>query len=127
MNIRELLESNSSASSSGGIKGGRKKMTKNHQHSIPNMFSYPETPSHYYAMYRFGVHMAGSPDDQEFDPAGPASNELATVAYSKGDEEIINKSRKALGFNKKRMTTNGSVESDDVGKLSPVAQWNKRK
>jgi hypothetical protein len=123
-----ITEDGDSASGTGGVKGRRKKLSKNQVSSIPGLTSYPDTPAHYYAMYRFGMHMAGSPEDNhDMSPNGPAGNEMATMAYSKVDQEIIDNSRKAMGFKRTRVTTGGSKENNDTGSKSPVAQWNKTK
>lgn len=113
-------------SSNGGKSGGRKKFHPHHQNAIPDVMNYPDLPAHYYNMYRFGVHMAGSPLDQEYAQNGPASNEMLTLAYSSADLDIIQKSAKEMGLKGSAMTKHGSTEPDDTYVKSPVNNWNPR-
>ena len=122
--ITENDGGSTSAAASGGDTGKKRPFHKQHKTVIPGATRYPDTPSHYYNMYRFGVHMAGSPNDQNFDPAGPTANEMVTLAYSQTDLEIIEKSAKAMGFKSSQMTSLGSHEPTDTYTTSPVAKWN---
>jgi hypothetical protein len=129
MRLRDLFENGEDSGANGGSsKGGRKSLHKSQKSAIPGMTSYPDTPAHYYNMYRFGMHMAGSPGEQDMPADGPTANELTTVAYTKAEQEIIDKSRKAMGWDKtKKITSAGSKEHHDTSSVSPVAQWNKTK
>lgn len=121
----EIITENDAGGAGGGGNTGKKKpFDKQHQSAIPGATRYPDTPAHYYNMYRFGVHMAGSPDEQAYDPAGPSANEMVTLAYSKTDLDIIKKSAKAMGFKGASMTSHGSYEPTDTYTTSPVAKWN---
>lgn len=116
---------------SGSAYGGNVKkssaFSKNQKSAIPGATRYPNTPSHYYNMYRFGVHMAGSPDNEhEFSPYGPSGNEMITLAYSKTDADIIKNSADAMGFSSAEMTDHGSKEPKDTHITSPVSNWNKK-
>jgi hypothetical protein len=125
MRWREIIkESGDSSSAPGGDTGKKHSLNKRHQAVMPGATRYPDTPAHYYNMYRFGVHMAGSPDEQNYNPAGPSGNEMITMGYSDADHDIINNSAKAMGFKGKQMTGHGSYEPDDTHKVSPVAKWN---
>lgn len=128
MRAREFLQENDESSSAGGGDTGRKRPLHKHQKNVmPGATRYPDTPAHYYNMYRFGVHMAGSPDNEHgFDPAGPSGNEMVTLAYSQADLDIIEKSAKAMGFRGARMTAHGSVEPGDTYITSPVSNWMKK-
>ena len=133
MRLRELIRESEadsdsvSAQGGSGISGGRRRLDTNQQSSIPGMATYPDLPSHYYDMYRFGVHMAGSPDKQSMARIGPAANEFVTVAYTDADADIINNSRKSMGLKQKALSTKGSQESDHVNKKSAVATPKKNK
>jgi hypothetical protein len=89
-----------------------------HNSAIKNLTRFPDMPGHYYDMYRFGVHMAGAHNDPA--EAGPAANELMTVAFSEVDEEIIQTTAKALGLTMKPMSGKKSEEPTDTNKLSPI-------
>jgi hypothetical protein len=82
----------------------------------------------YYQLYRLTLDMAGinTPPDQkvnDIDGEGwPASNNAVMLAYTKVDDDIINKALKKRGF-KQKMTSDGdSNEHKHVNKVSPVAK-----
>jgi hypothetical protein len=128
MRLRDFIREEAEESAGPGTsKGNNGSLHPNHKKAIPDMKSYPDLPSHYYDMYRFGVHMAGSPDEDHMPKNGPAANFMSTLAYSSADKEIIQKSAKALGYKQKKLSPEKSSEEDSVGKMSPVAQWNKTK
>jgi hypothetical protein len=113
----------SSSGNGGNTSGGtRGKLHQNHFDSIPDLKSYPDLPSHYYDMYRLGVHMAGSPDKQNMARLGPSGNEFVTSAFTDEDAAITNASRKAMGLKQRSISSKGSRESDDVHRVSPVAK-----
>jgi hypothetical protein len=116
-----IIEDDSGAAS--GNTGRKKKLHKHHRDVISGATHYPDTAAHYYDMYRFGVHMAGSPEEHHYDPAGPTANEMVTLAYSKTDLDIIKKSAKAMGFTGSQITSHGSREPKDTYTASPVAKW----
>jgi hypothetical protein len=126
MRLRELLE-NSDASGTGGKTKGKTTVDKSHKDAIPGLKRHKDTGSHYYDMYRMGVHMAGSPGNQDADAALSTGNEFATIAYTDADEEIIKKSAKAMGWKGRPMTSKGSKESSDIHKQSviPAKKTNK--
>jgi hypothetical protein len=133
MRLRELIRESEGESDSGsaqggaGLSGSRQKLNPNQSSSIPGMATYPDLPSHYYDMYRFGVHMAGSPNNQTMARVGPAANEFVTVAFTDADAHIINTSRKAMGLKQKAISTKGSQESENINKKSAVATPKKNK
>jgi len=103
------------------------KMNDNFKSSIKGMHTYPGNHT-YYDMYRFGVSMAGSPDDHnEYDPASPVANQLVTLSYSDADQKIIDKSKKKMGFTSKKLTPNDSKEPSDTSNTSPVANKKRNK
>jgi hypothetical protein len=131
MRALDFLKENSDGDVSGaapGVSAGKRKgLRPDHSNAISGAQRYPDTPSHYYDMYRFGVHMAGSPGRQTMDPNGPAANEMVTLAYSQADLEIVNNSAKEMGLRGAEITKFGSTESKDIHAVSPVNNWNKRK
>ena len=86
---------------------------------------YPEYPSSSpYKIYRFSTQMADHETPQTY---GAAANLGVTVAYSKGEEEIIDATEKRLGTPSEPLSTNKSEEMNDINKKSPVAQKKKNK
>lgn len=137
MRWREIINEDGGSGDAGGGSNGnsslgsnigdkRSKLHPHHQNVIPSAAHYPDMPAHYYNMYRFGVHMAGAPADQNYAQSGPAGVELMTMAYSQSDLDIIKKSAKAMGFKGEQMTSKGSFEPDDTYVQSPVNNWNPR-
>jgi hypothetical protein len=126
MKLRELLE-NSDGVDTGGKSKGKTTVDKNHEDAIPGLKRHKDTGSHYYDMYRMGVHMAGSPGDQDANAAMSTGNEFATIAYTDAEEQIIKKSAKAMGWKGRPMTSKGSKESPDVNKQSIVSTIKRNK
>ena len=81
----------------------------------------------YYELYRLTLDMAGinTPRDQkvnDIDGEGwPAANNAIMLAYSQGDDDIINKTLKKRGFKQKMTSAGNSSEPDKINKTSPVA------
>jgi len=75
-----------------------------------------------YDPWRFSVALAGMPHNP-MAKNGPSGQKLVTIAYTKADSEIIDATEKYMGASGDDMTTPGSHETDDVGKMSPVANW----
>ena len=81
----------------------------------------------YYELYRLTLDMAGinTPPEQkvnDIDGAGwPASNNAIMLAYSMGDDDIINKTLKKRGYKQKMTSKGDSQEPDKINKKSPVA------
>ena len=116
-----------SASGGGGNTGKKGKIHKTHEKVIPGITRYPNTAAHYYNMYRYGLHMASNPEqDENFNPAGPTANEMVTVAYTSAEKDMHNRSAKAMGFKGKQLTSHGSTEPKDTHTTSPVSAWNKK-
>jgi hypothetical protein len=135
MKIREIINEDDGGSADSGegnpgtggkTSGKREPMEPNHKAAIKDMVRFPEMPSYYYNMYRFGVHMAGSPGDQPMKALSPNANELTVLAYSDADADIVNKTKKELGLKGKTMTSKDSKEHD-VNVVSPVAKRKKNK
>jgi hypothetical protein len=86
---------------------------------------YPEYPSSSpYKIYRFSTQMADHTTPQTY---GAAANLGVTVAYSKGEEEIIDATEKRLGTPSEPLSTDTSEEMSDINTKSPVAQKKKNK
>jgi hypothetical protein len=115
----------------GGNRGGRnspRSLHKDQSTVIKSMDIYPELPGHYYDMYRFGVHMAGSPDNHHhMDKASANANHLTTLAYTGAEQDIINRSKKAMGLKSKRIASDKSTEPSNINKVSPVPKPKKNK
>jgi hypothetical protein len=72
-----------------------------------------------YDAYKFGVNMGGAPDfHHPADLAGPAGQQLITVAYTDACEAIIDATERAHGVTSKRISPRGSQETADVHKNS---------
>ena len=90
--------------------------------AIPDAHFYPALDnSSPYDSYRFGIALAGSPDES-MDRQGPTQSKMVTLAYTDGDAEIINKANKIMGVKSKALTSKKSQESATVDtKSGPVA------
>lgn len=82
----------------------------------------------YYELYRLTLDMAGinTPPDQlvnDIDGEGwPASNNALMLAYSQGDDDIINRTLKKRGYKQKMTSPGSSREADKINRSSPVAK-----
>ena len=94
--------------------------------SMPGAHIYPELDSSSgYLAYRFGVAMAGMPD-QKMDVAGPTGLKMITIGYTQAEEDILNATAGMIGTPKVRLTPGGSKELKDTNTKSPVANWMKK-
>jgi len=73
-----------------------------------------------YGLYRFGLAMASSPEDNGSNGVHELNNRPVTLCYSKQEEDIINKALKKLGLSSQQITSNGSQEPGDTQKVSPM-------
>jgi hypothetical protein len=126
MKIKEIITENEE-STTVGKKSKGPKLDKHHRDAIVGLKTLPDLPSHYYEMYRFGVHMAGSPDEQKMDPRSAVANQMALMSYTDADNEIISKSARDLGVNVKSLSSMPSKEPGDVNKVSTTAKPKKNK
>jgi hypothetical protein len=126
MRVNELITEDDSGGAGSGNTGKKGKLHKNHHNSIPGATRYPDTAAHYYDMYRYGLHLASSPDHDNVEPAGPTANEMVTIAYSDVEKDMHNAAAKKMGFKGKAISSHGSRESKDVHSVSPVSNWNKK-
>lgn len=130
--LSEMTGSDDSSDSSGsssnpGNRGKKGTMHPHHKSAIKGLNTFPEYPGWYYNMYRFGVSMAASPDDNNMSQLSPTANQLNVYAYTDAEQVIIDKSKKHMGVKGQQMTTNKSEEADDVNKTSMTNKPKKNK
>jgi len=100
---------------------GTGKLHPDHASVIPNAMFYPAMDS--YGHYRFGLTMAGTPQDADHPPThpfGPIGEHPFSAAYAPEDQAIINMAAKLCGFKPRKLSVSQSKEPDDVYKFSPV-------
>lgn len=97
------------------------KLRKGAQRATPDMQSWPALNNNNspYAAYRFGIALAGSPD-QTMDKNGPIGGDFTTIGYTSADQEILDAAATAMGVTPKQQTSKTSLELDSVQKNSPV-------
>jgi len=129
MKIIDII--NEDSDSYGGNRGGKgtpSNLEKSQAAVIKSMDIYPDLPGYYYDMYRFGVHMAGSPDSHHpMNKRSANGNHLTTLAYTSAEQDIINRSKKDMGLKSKRIASDKSTEPQGINKVSPVAKRKKNK
>lgn len=121
--IREDIDSGNQAVAPKGKIG---KMHPNYDAPLDSLSTIPELPGMYYGMYRFGVHMAGSPDNPSHEH-GPTANHMVVAAFTDEDAEIINHTAKSMKMKVKAVTSKGSLETADTNKTSAVAKTKRNK
>ncbi len=88
-------------------------------------YQYPGMPSSDgYQIYRFGLAMA---DHTLTHAVGPTSRNAVVVAYTEGDEEIIQGAERQTGKQGVRVADRTSHESAGTNTASPVAQPRKNR
>ena len=109
------------------INTKRKPMRKNMKAAASNLTSYDQLDNNNrpYLAYRFGIALAGSPDEGMY-PRGPIGSNFNMVDYSDGDTEIRKGAEKIMGITPSSDTGKGSKETKDTNTVSPVANWNKK-
>lgn len=107
-------------------KGKIAKVHPDHDGPIPSLSTIPDLPGMYYGMYRLGVHMAGSPEN-DLHKHGPTANFMVTAAYTDEDAAIVNHSAKSMGMKVKAVTSKGSHEAPGTNTKSAVATPKKNK
>lgn len=97
------------------------KLRKGAQRATPDMQSWPALNNNNspYAAYRFGMALAGSPD-QTMDKNGPIGGDFTTIGYTQADQEIMDGAAKIMGVTSKQQTSKNSLELDSIQKQSPV-------
>jgi hypothetical protein len=96
------------------------KLRKDTRYAMPNMRIHPDLDnSSPYKAYRYGVAMAGAPD-QAMDPAGPTGQKMITVGYTEADDAIVQAADKMMNSPSVQITSNGSEEVPYVNSQSPM-------
>ena len=87
-----------------------------------------------YKQYRFGVAIAQAKGQSEqaekFEPASPWGENLIVISYDPSVDKLIDDALKLVGLtpgDKKLISTKKSEETKDVGTLSPISNWMKKK
>lgn len=98
-----------------------KKLRKSSRQSLPNLETWPhlDNNNHPYLAYRFGVAMAGSPDE-DMDRNGPIGSSFTTIGYTDADREITKKAGKIMKVSSKNLTGDGSEELNFINTKSTV-------
>ena len=110
------------------INEGSKPIRRSAKAAIPNMQMFPQLDNgNVYSSYRYGVALAGSPEESNVDQESVTNSKMVTIAYSDGDAEIINKANKKMGINARAVTDKTSHESATVETSSPVAKPKRNK
>ena len=77
----------------------------------------------YYELYRLSLDMAEATDEITGERIGqPVSNHVVMLAYTDGDEQILNKAMRKRGIKYRSTTSRHSQELNDTNKSSPVAK-----
>ena len=105
------------------------KLRKGVRDAAPGMTSWPslDNNNNPYHAYRFGISLAGSPDNH-VEKDGPVGGNFITMAYTDGDELILKSAAKKMGISSKSMSSSKkSCELPDINKSSPVAKVKRNK
>jgi len=105
------------------------KLRKGVRNASPGMTSWPalNNNNNPYHAYRFGMSLAGSPDNF-VEKEGPVGGNFITMSYTDGDELILQSAAKKMGFSSKSMSSSKkSCELPDINKTSPVAKVKRNK
>jgi hypothetical protein len=96
-------------------------------HSLPDAEVFDDLDnSSPYHMYRFGVALAGSPDNFG-DTDGPTRSNLVTIGYTEADREIIDATKRKQGRTSTKISKKHSQETPDVNTQSPIITRKKNK
>jgi hypothetical protein len=98
------------------------KLRKGVRDAVPGLNAWPALNNNNspYDAYRFSLIMAGAPDIKT-DKKGPNGGDFMTMSYTSGDDEILNSAAKQMGVKSSSIASKKSKETDDVHKVSPVA------
>jgi hypothetical protein len=99
-------------------------LRKSSLNATPGMTAWPalNNNNNPYHAYRFGLALAGSPDNY-VEKEGPVGGNFVTISYSDGDEKILRSAAKKMGFSSKSMgSSKKSAELPNVNKASAVAK-----
>ena len=73
-----------------------------------------------YKAYRFGVALAGSPEEHLKNVNGPVGQKMMTIAYTDADQKILDAAARNIGAKPETVSPNGSNEMDEIYRVSPV-------
>jgi len=113
-------DSSTDVKNTGSVKGKRGSIHDHHEAAIPGLKTVPDWPGWYYPMYRMGIHLAGSPNNQP-NEAGPFKNEMVFTTFTDAEEKMLKHSAKEMGVKLKTISGNKSKEPTDTNTASPVA------
>ena len=109
------------------VQEAKKPIRKSVKSSLPGGRIHPSLDnSNPYHSYRYGLAMAGAPDDDMYTD-GPYGSKLLTVGYTEGEREIIAKADKIMGVKSNAISSNDSSEIEAINTTSPVAKPKKNK
>lgn len=104
------------------------KLRKSSQQSLSDLqtWSHLDNNNHPYLAYRFGIALAGSPDET-MDRHGPIGSAFTTLGYTDADKEITDAAAKIMKVKPTNLTGKGSEELKSTNNVSPVPNRNKLK
>jgi hypothetical protein len=109
------------------IVEGSESLRKSSVYALPDAEVFDDLDnSSPYHMYRFGVALAGSPDNFG-DTDGPTRSNLVMIGYTEADREIINATKLKQGRSATKLSKKQSQETPDVNTHSPLIAAKKNK
>jgi hypothetical protein len=104
------------------------KLRKSAVKSVPGMKTWPDLDNGNvpYLQYRFGIVVAGSPDNI-VDSVGPVAGQLTTISYTDVEDEKLDAAARSMGVTPQNRSNKSSKEVDSVNRTSPVAKRKKNK
>lgn len=102
-------------------EGAQGKLKKSARASIPDLQAYTDLDNnnHPYLAYRFGIALAGAPN-VTMDRKGPIGSQFATIAYSDGDELILDAAKRMMHVKSTQKTSRNSEEISGINTTSPI-------
>ena len=102
----------------------RKALRKGVAQSMSNLTVYDQLDNNNnpYLAYRFGIALAGSPDD-DMDKKSAIGSDFVMADYTDAETAIRKGAEKVMGVRSTKSTGKGSLELDDtiINKVSPTA------
>ena len=91
---------------------------------MPTAAIVPDASQNFYHMYRFGIAMSKSPDENiNLNNQTNVADKLAILPYTKEDMAIVKKAGKSMGAAPKFISNKGTKEEDGGNAKSPVAKY----
>lgn len=108
---------------------GEAKLKDQSGHTLPATYILPKLPNQDpYLQYRMGLQLAAAgPGAYQQENESPWGENMAVVAYSTGEEEILKSALKATHQPAEMITTAKSEEPEGINKISPTAAKKKNK